>query len=91
MIILVPAHNLKTVPFPDCAKRCSFVEIMGAGECESACTWKFDHTGNPVKLKRKKFVPFLERLTPGQLAEFRRGMAALRRRFKRRMKRQEAK
>lgn len=44
----VPVHNLKTVAFPDCAKRCAFIEIMGAGECESACPWKFDHTGNPV-------------------------------------------
>jgi len=44
----VPAHNLKTMAFPDCAKRCAFIEIIGAGECESACPWKFDHTGNPV-------------------------------------------
>jgi len=42
-----------------------------------------------MKSKRKKFVPFLERLTPEQLAEFRRGMAALRRRFQRRMKRRQ--
>lgn len=40
-----------------------------------------------MKSKRKKFVSFLDRLTPEQLAEFRRGMAALRRRFQRRMKR----
>jgi len=33
------------------------------------------------------FVPFLERLPPAQLAEFRRGMAAIRRNFVRRMKR----
>ena len=42
-----------------------------------------------MKSKRKKFVPFLERLTPEQLAEFRRGMAALRRKFRRRMKRRQ--
>jgi hypothetical protein len=40
-----------------------------------------------MKSPRKKFVPILERLTPEQLAEFRRGMAALWRRFQRRMKR----
>ena len=53
----VPAYNLKTVAFPDCVRKCAFVEIMGVGECESACPWKFDHTGNPVdgeKLLRKK-------------------------------------
>jgi len=33
------------------------------------------------------FVPFIERLTPEKRAEFRRGMAAIRRRFLRRMKR----
>ena len=44
----VPVHNLKTVAFPDCASKCAFVEIMGVGECESACPWKFEHTGNPV-------------------------------------------
>jgi len=33
------------------------------------------------------FVPFLARLTPKQLAEFRRGMAKIRRNFVRRMKR----
>jgi len=43
--------------------------------------------GSAMKSKRKKFVPFLERLTPEQLAEFRHGMAALRKRFQRRMKR----
>ena len=32
-------------------------------------------------------VPFLERLAPEQLAEFRRGMAKIRRNFVRRMKR----
>jgi hypothetical protein len=43
----IPAHNLKMVAFPDCARKCAFVEIMGVGECESACPWKFDHAGNP--------------------------------------------
>ena len=40
-----------------------------------------------MKSERKIFAPFLERLTPDQLAEFRRGMAAIRRKFQRRMKR----
>ena len=54
---LVPAHSQKTVAFPDCAKLCAFVKAMGGGECESACPWKFDHTGNPVdgeKLRQNK-------------------------------------
>jgi hypothetical protein len=42
-----------------------------------------------MKSKHKKFVPLLERLTPKQLAEFRRGMAALRQKFQRRMKRRQ--
>ena len=42
----VPAHNLKAVAFPDCACKCALVEIMGVGECESACPWKFNHTGD---------------------------------------------
>ena len=45
---LVPAHSQKTVAFPDCAKRCAFVKAMGAGECESACPWKFDGMGRPL-------------------------------------------
>ena len=38
-----------------------------------------------VTSNRKDFVPFLQQLTPSQRAEFRRGMAALRRRSRRRM------
>jgi len=39
------------------------------------------------KIEVVDFVPFLERLTPEQHAKFRRGMAAIRRKFRRRMKR----
>lgn len=38
------------------------------------------------KAKRKKYVPFMERLTPEQREQFRIGMDALRRKFKRRLK-----
>jgi len=51
---LVPAHSQKTVAFPNCAKRCAFVEAMGVGECESACPWKFDHHGDPVDGDRSR-------------------------------------
>ena len=39
------------------------------------------------KVVAEDFVPFIERLTPEKRAEFRRGMAAIRRKFRRRMKR----
>ena len=70
----VPAHSQKTVAFPDCAKRCAFIEIMGAGECESACPWKFDHTGNPVdgeKLRQNAPLQGLERSDNNLKAEVR--------------------
>lgn len=54
MISKEPARNLKTIAFPDCARQCAFVKLMGAGECESACPWKFDHTGNPVDSDKLK-------------------------------------
>ena len=38
---LVPAYNLKDVPFPDCASRCAIIGYMGVGECESICGFKF--------------------------------------------------
>jgi hypothetical protein len=37
----------------------------------------------------KKWVPFMERLTPEQRIEFRNGMERLRRRFKRRFDREQ--
>jgi len=44
-----PAHEFKTVSFPECAKDCAAVEYLGVCECESVCPWKFDKDGNPVK------------------------------------------
>jgi Spy/CpxP family protein refolding chaperone len=38
-------------------------------------------------MSKKKFVPFMERLTPEQRKEFLSGMAKLRRRFQRKMRR----
>lgn len=43
---------------------------------------------NPEKGSRL-YLPLLDSLTPEQMAEFRRGMAALRRKFARRMKRRQ--
>ena len=44
----VPAYNLKTVAFPECAKRCALIHLLGAGECDSVCPWKFDSDGNTI-------------------------------------------
>jgi hypothetical protein len=44
----VPSNTLRDVSFPECARRCGLVEILGVGECESVCPWKFDEHGNPV-------------------------------------------
>ena len=41
--------ELKTIPFPDCTTDCELVEMIGVGECESACGWKFDDNGNPIE------------------------------------------
>jgi len=41
----VPAQELKKVKFPQCASQCLLVEILGVGECESACPHKFDENG----------------------------------------------
>ena len=33
-------EELRGIPFPKCAKDCAFLEMMGVGECESACPEK---------------------------------------------------
>jgi len=38
---LVPAYELKDVPFPDCASRCAIIGYLGVGECDSICGFKF--------------------------------------------------
>ena len=39
------AHSLKSVPFPECGTNCATITILGAGECESVCPYKFDKDG----------------------------------------------
>jgi hypothetical protein len=39
----------RDVPFPECARRCELVKILGVCECESVCPRKFDSDGNPLK------------------------------------------
>ncbi len=34
--------------FPDCAKDCAVVVMLGVGECEYCCPEKFDSDGEPV-------------------------------------------
>lgn len=41
------AYELRIIQFPDCASRCGVIKIMGAGECESICPYKFDEHGAP--------------------------------------------
>jgi len=43
-----PAHNLKDVKFPECAKKCALIKYFGVGECECVCSWKFDKNGKPI-------------------------------------------
>lgn len=35
----------KNTPFPECAKNCEVVKMLGVGECESVCGHKFDANG----------------------------------------------
>ena len=49
--------------------------------------YKVSNTCGSAVCERVDFIPFLERLTPKQLAEFRHGMSKIRRKFRRRMKR----
>jgi len=35
-----------TSTFPACARKCSIIEILGAGECESVCPKKFTRLGS---------------------------------------------
>jgi len=39
----VPAMELKMIKWPKCSRSCAFVELMGVGECESACPEKFNN------------------------------------------------
>ena len=32
----------KNTPFPECAKNCEVIKMLGVGECESVCGHKFD-------------------------------------------------
>ena len=41
----------RNIPFPDCAGQCAALNILGVGECESICPWKFDATGRPLTIE----------------------------------------
>ena len=44
----MPASELKSIAFPLCAPRCSALDHLGAGECDSICPFKFRAvTGKP--------------------------------------------
>jgi len=44
------AYDLESVPFPECASECEVLPVLGAGECESVCSWKFNpETGDPYE------------------------------------------
>jgi len=47
---LVPIDEIKSLPFPDCAKNCGMIKELGAGECESVCPQKFNSDGKPKQL-----------------------------------------
>lgn len=36
------------IPFPNCHEKCKIVKLLGVGECESCCSWKFDKEGNSI-------------------------------------------
>jgi ferredoxin len=38
---MVTAGELKSVAFPECAKNCAANQVLGCGECESVCSFKF--------------------------------------------------
>jgi hypothetical protein len=49
---IITASSLKLVPFPECAATCSLIKVLGCGECENVCPYKFDAQG-----KDKAFTP----------------------------------
>ena len=40
----------KNIPFPECAKNCEVVKMLGVGECESVCEHKFDTSGRQLTI-----------------------------------------
>ena len=40
----------KNKPFPDCAKDCEAIKMLGVGECESVCGHKFDTSGRQLTI-----------------------------------------
>jgi len=48
------ASALRSIPFPKCANDCETLRLLGATECESVCSWRFNlETGDPVKCTPK--------------------------------------
>jgi hypothetical protein len=46
--------SLKNISFPECFDDCKLVRILGVGECESCCPWKFDKDGRSIKQEKEK-------------------------------------
>ena len=63
------------------------LDLVGSGQPAKSYTVSNIEGSAVCECVDADFVPFPERLTPEQLAEFRRGMAKIRRKFRRRMKR----
>ncbi|KKL99853.1 hypothetical protein LCGC14_1810240 [marine sediment metagenome] len=45
--------SLKNISFPECYDNCEIVRMLGVGECESCCPWKFDKDGNSIKQEKE--------------------------------------
>jgi hypothetical protein len=39
-------YNLQDVDFPECARRCNIVGLLGVSECDSVCPWKSEDGEN---------------------------------------------
>lgn len=37
--------------FPECARHCDLMRLLGVSECESVCPEKFDKHGNPIETR----------------------------------------
>ena len=40
----------KNTQFPECAKNCEVVKMLGVGECENVCGHKFDTSGRQLTI-----------------------------------------
>lgn len=44
--VKISSNRLNKIPFPECAKNCAAVEMLGCGECECVCPHKFNSDGS---------------------------------------------